>query len=360
MIFGIPKELSMFKDIPESRVGLCPMGVKELTLLGATVYIESNAGERAGFSDAEYEAAGAAVVYSKEETYRRADIVLKVRLPQPEEYLHLREGQAVLGFIHLATAPKEFIRIVKEKQVTLIGYESIRKSGGKMPIVVPMSELAGKLAVQIAGRLLESDGHGRGILLGGIPGIPPANVLILGAGTLGSNAAVCFAAMGANVHILDIDRDRLEALPAYTSGMKITPLFSSRLTIEKLIRTADVFIGAVSMDRMPPPFPVTKEMVASMTPGSVILDFSIDEGGCVETARISPGGKFIYSVDNIVHFCMPNATTLVARTASQALTMALIPYLTFIAGVGLDQAVHSVQDLDNSIYAENGSIRRGG
>lgn len=358
MIFGIPKELSQFRDIPESRVGLCPPGVKELALLGARVYVESKAGEKAGFPDAEYEAAGGTVVYSKEEIYKRADIVLKVRIPQPEEYSLIKDKQTIMGFLHLVTAPAEFIRTAEQKKITLIGYEGIRKDDNRLPILIPMSEMAGKLAVQIAGRLLESDGKGRGILLGGIPGIPPAKVVILGAGTLGFNAALSFAAIGANVKILDIDRDKLGALPAYTSGMKITPLFSSRMAIEKLLPSADVLIGAVSIAGGRTPFLVTKEMAASMPPGSVILDFSIDQGGCVETSKISPAGKFIYSVENVIHFCMPNATTLVARTASQVLTMALIPYLKLIAEKGFDQAVHGVSDLWNGIYCEKGVINR--
>lgn len=358
MIFGIPKELSQFRDIPESRVGLCPPGVKELALLGARVYVESRAGEKAGFSDAEYEAAGGTIVYSKEEIYGRSDIVLKVRIPQPEEYSLIKDHQAVMGFIHMVTAPDEFIRTAGQKKITVIGYEEIRKEDNRLPILIPMSEVAGKLAVQIAGRLLESDGKGRGILLGGIPGIPPAKVVILGAGTLGFNAAVSFAAIGANVKILDIDRDRLEALPAYTSGMKITTLFSNRMTIEKLLPSTDVLIGAVSISGGRTPFLVTKEMVASMPPGAVILDFSIDQGGCVETAKISPAGKFIYSIENVIHFCMPNATTLVARTASQVLTMALIPYLKIIAELGFEQAVHGIPDLRNGICCEQGFLKR--
>jgi alanine dehydrogenase len=356
MIFGIPKELSQFKDIPECRVGLSPMGVKELVVAGSQVYIESKAGELAGFTDANYEKAGGMIVYSKEEAYRRADIVLKVRSPQPEEYSFIKDGQIILGFMHLVTAPKEFIQTVKDKQVTLIGYEIIQKEDGRLPIVIPMSEMAGKLAVQIAARLLESGHNGRGILLGGIPGIPPAEVVIIGAGTLGANAAKSFAGIGANVYILDVDRDKLDELASQTQNMKITTMFAIRHNLEKLVKFADVLIGAVSVTRKKSPILVTREMVESMRRGAVIMDFSIDQGGCVETSKISPSGKFVYSVNDVIHFCMPNATTLVARTATHALTSGASPYLRIITELGFERALRGNRDLARGIYAEKGEI----
>jgi len=358
MIFGITNELSPFKDIPESRVSLSPMGVHELVLAGAQVYIENKAGEKAGFLDAEYEEAGGTIVYSKEEVYQRSDILLKVRCPQPEEYRWLKEGQTIMGFIHLFTSPKEFPQMIEEKGITIIGYEIIQKNDGRFPIITPMSEIAGKLAVQIAGRLLESPGMGRGILLGGIPGVPPAAVVILGSGTLGNNAAISFAGVGANVYVLDIDRDKLEMLPAYTSGMKITTLFSTRQNIEKMVRIADVVIGAAAVPRKRTPILVTGEMVSGMKQGSVIIDFSIDQGGCIETAKISPEGDFIYSVDNVIHFCMPNTTTIVARTATHALTSVILPYLNLILELGIERAINEVPGLIRGIYAEKGKIRK--
>ena len=203
MIFGVPKELSEYKDTLEKRVGLSPMGAQELIHYGATIYVESKAGEGSGFTDENYMKAGATIVFSKEEAYRRADIVLKVRRPQPDEYSFINDGAVILGFMHLITSPKEFIDIVKEKKITLIGYEIIQRDDGTLPLVIPMSEIAGKLAVQIAGRLLESREGGRGILLGGISGIPSAEVVIIGGGALGRNAARSFAGIGANVYVLD-------------------------------------------------------------------------------------------------------------------------------------------------------------
>jgi alanine dehydrogenase len=358
MIFGIPKELSESKEIPEMRVGLSPMGARELIHYGAQVYVESKAGEGAGFTDENYINAGATVVYSKEEAYRRADIVLKVRRPQPEEYSFINEGQVISGFMHLITSPKEFINIVKEKKITLIGYEITQKEDGTFPIVIPMSEIAGKLAVQIAGRLLESREGGRGILLGGIAGIPPAEVVILGGGTLGRNAARTFAGIGANVYVLDLDREKLERISYHTTGMKITTMFSTQHNIEKLVKFADVIIGAVMIPRKRTPILITKGMVKTMQWGSVIIDFSIDEGGFSETSKIAPYGKFIYTVDNVIHFCMPNATTLVARTASHTLTAGAIPYLRIINELGIERALHENKALARGIYAQKGKIRK--
>ena len=358
MIFGVPRELAPFKNIPEFRVGLSPMGVYELSQYGAKFYIETNAGEKAGFSDTDYEKAGGTIVFSKEEAYRRADVVLKVRRPQQEEYSFIKEGQVIMGFIHLITALKEFIKIVQDKKVTLVGYEIVQKDDGRLPIVKPMSQMAGKLSVQLAARLLESPGGGRGILLSGIPGIPSAEVVILGAGTLGCNAAKSFAGIGANVYVLDIDRDKLNDIALHTAGMKVTTMFATKHNIEKLVKFADVVIGAVLLPGKRSPVLVTKEMVETMRKGAVIIDFSIDQGGCFETSKISPSGKFIYRIDDVIHFCMPNATTLVARTATHTLTSSAFPYLKLIAKSGFERVLSENKDLQRGIYAEKGNIRK--
>lgn len=358
MIFGVPKELPPFKGTPEYRVGLSPMGVNELMSYDIKVYVESKAGEMAGFSDLDYERAGATVVYTKEEAYRRADVVLKVRRPQQEEYDCIKEGQTIMGFIHLVTARKDFITIVKEKKITLIGYEIMQKDDGRLPVVIPMSEIAGKLSVQIAGRLLESPDGGRGILLGGIPGIPPAEVMILGAGALGCNAARSFAGIGANVHVLDIERDRLDYLACHTAGMKVTTMFATKHNISMLIPYADVIICAVLVPGKRSPILITREMVKKMRGGSVIIDFSIDQGGCSETSKISPSGKFIYTIEGVRHFCMPNATTLVARTATHTITSSTYPYLKIMCELGLNQALKQNSVLKSGMYAENGLIRK--
>jgi alanine dehydrogenase len=358
MIFGIPKELPPFKQTPEYRVGFSPMGVYELKRYGAQFYVETKAGAGAGFSDADYEKSGGIIVYSKEEAYRRADVVLKVRRPQQEEYSFIKDEQTIMGFMHLVTARKDFIDIVKKKKITLVGYEIIQRENGELPVVVPMSEMAGKLSVQIAGRLLESPEGGRGILLGGIPGIPPAEIVILGAGTLGCNAAQAFSGIGASVYVLDIEREKLDDIACKTAGSKVTTMFATRHNIEKLVKFADVVIGAVLVPGKRTPTLVTKDMVHTMRKGSVIIDFSIDQGGCIETSKIAPSGKFIYSVNDVIHFCMPNATTLVARTATHTITSSIFPYLQKLLTSGLDKALQENHDLNHGIYAEKGVIRK--
>ncbi len=358
MIIGIPKELPPMKNTPEMRVGLSPMGVKELVSLGLTAYVESKAGEGSGFSDEEYIGAGASIVYSKEEAYQRADIVLKVRRPQPEEYELIRESQTLMGYFHLVTAPQKFLETVESKQVTILGYEIIQKDDGRLPLVIPMSEIAGKLSVQIAGRLLESHVGGKGILLGGVPGIPPGEVVILGAGTLGYNAAMTFAGIGATVYVLDNDRDKLDHLARHSAGLRITTLFATQYNLEKLVRFADVVVGAVLVPGRRSPVLITEKMIETMQHGSVFIDFSIDQGGCSETSCVSPCGEFIYTVHGVIHFCMPNGTTLVARTASHTITASILPYLKIIARSGLEAALQENPEMNRGIYVNKGEIKR--
>jgi len=357
MNFGIPREIPPFKDTPECRVGFSPMAAKELMLYGAKFYVETKAGEGAGFTDEDYENAGATIVYSKEEAYRRADVVLKVRRPQQAEYEFIKEGQTIMGFIHMVTARKEFFNIITKKKLTLIGYEIVQKANGRLPVVIPMSEMAGKLSVQIAGRLLESPSGGRGILLGGIAGIPPAEVAILGAGTLGCHAAKAFSQLGANVYLLDVIRDKLDDIVSQAPGSRITTMFSTKHNIEKLLLFADVVICAVLEPGRRSPILITEEMVKSMRPGAVLLDFSIDQGGCSETSKISPSGKFIYTMHGVIHFCMPNATTLVARTATHTISSGIYPFLKIITEQGIEKTLASNIALRNGMYAEKGVIK---
>ena len=358
MIFGVPKELPPFKDTPEYRVGLSPMGVEELVLLGAQFYVETNAGQGAGFSDDDYTRAGATIVYTKEEAYRRADVVLKVRRPQECEYQFFKDKQIIMGFMHLVTARKDFLEFIKTKKVTLLGYEIVQRNDGYLPIVAPMSRMAGKLSVQLAARLLESQSGGRGILLGGIPGIPPAEVVILGAGTLGCNAAKSFCGVGANVYVLDIDREKLEDIAVQSEQSRITTMFATKYNLSKLVKFADVLVGAILVPGKKAPILVSADMVKTMRRGSVIIDFAIDQGGCVETAKVAPLGKFIYTVDDVVHFCMPNATTLVARTATHAITSSIYPYLKMMTEIGFEKTIKNREELSKGIYSENGEIRQ--
>ncbi|MDI6839867.1 MAG: alanine dehydrogenase [bacterium] len=369
MIIGVPKELPIFKDIPEYRVGLSPMGVRELIELGTTVYVESGAGSGVGFTDVDYETVGAKIVYSKDEVYKRAEIIVKVREPQELEYKIISEGshtgrmtcgdegKVIMGFFNLVAAPKALIDVLINKKTTIIGYEIIQKDDGKLPVLIPMSEIAGKLAPQIAGRLLESSSGGRGILLGGIPGVPPAEVVIFGGGTLGCNAAKSLAGLGANVYVMDISRDKLEDIACHMEH-KVTTLFATKYNIEKLVKFANVLIGAVFVVGERTPILVSKDMVKSMKKGAVIIDFDIDQGGCVETAKLAPAGKFVYTVEGVIHFCMPNTPTLVARTSTHALTGAILPYLKNIVKFGIDKALKEDSALNRGVYIYKGSIKK--
>ncbi|GBC81345.1 Alanine dehydrogenase [bacterium HR10] len=355
MIIGIPKERPALKGIEEKRVSLSPAGVREVTAWGAEVVVTSGAGVGAGFTDEEYRAAGARIVYSNEEAIRRADLVLKVQRPTPEEWTFFQERSALMAFLHLAVAPKEFLRALVERRLTAIGFEIVQEPDGALPILRSSSEIAGKMAVQIAGRLLESTSGGRGILLGGIPGIPPADVVILGGGTLGYYAARSFLGIGASVYILDKDMKRLMELDRLFEGRVVTALATAS-NIEKFVAFADVLIGAVLVPGQRAPILVTKEMVQRMRPGSLIMDFSIDQGGCVETSTLTPSEEFLFTSYGVTHFCAPNVPAMVARTSTHALTNAVLPYLREIVHHGLLGALKRDAALRRGLYAFNGSL----
>jgi alanine dehydrogenase len=292
MILGIPKEQPVLKGVEEKRVSLSPAGVRELVDLGAGVFVTSGAGVGAGFTDEEYRSAGARVAYTNEEVIRRAAVVVKVLKPDREELSLLDDGAMLMAFLNLAVAPKEFIRMLLEKKITAVGYEVVQEDDGALPILRGSSEIAGKMAVQIAGRLLESTSGGRGILLGGIPGIPPADVVILGGGTIGYYAARSFRGVGASVYILDRDPKRLMELDELFQGKVVTAL-ATKSNLEKYVAFADVLIGAVLVPGQRAPLLVTKEMVQRMAPGSIIIDFAINQGGCVETSTLAPNQDFL-------------------------------------------------------------------
>lgn len=355
MIIGIPKERSVLKGIEEKRVSLSPAGVREVTAWGADVVVTSGAGVGAGFTDEEYRAAGARIVYSNEEAIRRADLVLKVQRPIPEEWAFFQERSALMAFLHLAVAPKEFLRALVEKRLTAIGFEIVQEPDGALPILRSSSEIAGKMAVQIAGRLLESTSGGRGILLGGIPGIPPADVVILGGGTLGYYAARSFLGIGASVYILDKDMKRLMELDRLFEGRVVTALATAS-NIEKFVAFADVLIGAVLVPGQRAPILVTTEMVQRMRPGSLIMDFSIDQGGCVETSTLTPSEEFLFTSYGVTHFCAPNVPAMVARTSTHALTNAALPYLREIVHHGLLGALKRDAALRRGLYAFDGFL----
>ena len=352
MNIGIPKER---RDL-ERRVGLTPHGVELLTRAGHTCYVENEAGLGAGFTDYHYERAGGRIVYSGEEVYGRADLVLKAVRPTDEEMDWLLEGQTIAGFLHLAAARRRKVEMLLEKRITAIAYETIEEDDGTLPVLHTMSEVAGRMAPQLAATYLQSDHGGRGVLLSGVPGIPSARVAILGAGVLGSNAARAFLGLGASVVVLDHSLDRLRHIDHQFNG-RISTMVSYPFNIARVARFVEVLIGAILTPGAKAPTIVTREMVRSMKKGAVILDFSIDQGGCVETSRLTTLRDPTFIEEGVVHFCVPNVPGAVPRTATHAFNNAVWPCMRRIAEVGLKQAVEELPALARGIATRNGEIK---
>jgi alanine dehydrogenase len=351
MDIGIPKER---RDL-EMRVGLTPYGVRLLTAAGHVCYVEQGAGEGAGFSDHDYQRANGRIVYSSEEAHVRADMVLKVTRPTREELVWLREGQIVCGFLHLAAARKETVETLVDRRVTAIAYETIQQDDGHLPVLKPMSEVAGRMAPQIAATCLQSNMGGRGVLLSGVPGVPPARVAILGAGVLGINAARAFYGLGANVLVLDRDLDRLYQIDDMFQG-HVSTMVAYSFNVARVARFVEVLIGAVLVPGGRAPVVVTRAMVRTMKKGAAILDFSIDQGGCVETSRPTTLRDPVFVEEDVVHFCVPNAPGVLPRTSTHAFNNVAWPYIRRIAAVGLNQAVGEMPALARGIATRDGKI----
>jgi alanine dehydrogenase len=355
MILGIPKEGEVLKGFHERRVGLSPAGVQELVTLGAEVIVAADAGGGAGFRNDDYRSAGARIVYSNEEVIRRSDVTVQVGRPSKQDRAFFNPGSLLLSFLHLGAPIPELVQVLVDKRMTAIGYEIVQLENGSLPILRVSSEIAGKMAVQLAGRLLENTLGGRGVLLGGIPGIPPADVIILGGGTVGYHAARSFVGMGATVYVLDSDLERLRRLDELFQGRVVTAL-ANRANVEKHVAFADVLITCVLIPGQVSPVLVTKRMVETMNPGSVIIDFSIDQGGCVETSKLAPSQEFLFTSHGIVHFCAPNVPAMVARTSSHALTNALLPFLREIVQSGVAGALKRSRPLRRGLYTLDGIV----
>ncbi len=351
MNFGIPKER---RDL-EMRVGLTPYGVGLLTRAGHACYVEQGAGAGSGFSDYDYERAGAQIVFATEEAYRRADVVLKAVRPIQEELEWLREGQVLCGFLHLAAARKETVRALLEKQITTVAYETIQEDDGSLPVLRTMSEVAGRMAPQLAATFLQSNYGGRGVLLSGVPGIPAARVAVLGAGVLGLNAARAFHGMGADVFVLDRSLEKLYQVDEMFQG-RIATMVAYPFNIARVARFVEVLVTAVLVPGARAPVLVTREMVRSMKRGAVILDFSIDQGGCVETSRLTTLRDPVFVAEGVVHFCVPNVPGILPRTSTHAFNNAAWPYIRRISEVGLDQAVEEMSGLARGIGTRGGEI----
>ncbi|NOX38260.1 MAG: alanine dehydrogenase [Calditrichaeota bacterium] len=355
MNFGVPKEVRPF----EFRVGMTPAAADAVIRAGHQVYIEKGAGDGAGFHDQDYLDVGAHIVYSAHEAYGRADVVVKVSRPTEDEYRYFIKGQTIMSFLNLSVASPDLLEALKANQITAIAYETIQSDNGTLPVLLPTSEVAGRMAPIIAGRLMESLAGGRGILLSGIPGIPPAQVVILGAGVLGTNAARAFHNIGAEVTVLDKNMNALQRIDNMFNG-KVSTMLANPFNIAKAVSFADVLVGAVAIPGQRAPILVNREMVKSMRKRAVIIDFSIDNGGCVETSRPTNLKYPSFIEEGIIHYCAPNVPALVARTASYALSNALLPFLLHIGQQGIPEALKTSPDLARGVNLLKGKLAHPG
>jgi alanine dehydrogenase len=335
MIIGVPREV---KD-HESRVGLVPYGVSALVEAGHEVVVQTRAGALSSITDEEYLEAGARIAPTAAEVWRGAEIVVKVKEPQPSEYGFFRENLTLFTYLHLAPEPELTSKLLEAK-VTGIAYETIQEPDGSLPCLIPMSEVAGRMAAQVGAQYLEAPNGGRGLLLAGIPGVAPANVVVLGGGVVGHNAAKIAHGLGANVTIIDRNLNRLRELDDIYSG-SITTLASNAWTISESLRAADLVIGAVLIPGASAPKLVSRKMLANMKRGAVMVDVAIDQGGCFETSHATTHTDPVYYVDNVLHYCVSNMPAAVPHTSTYGLTNATFPFLLQLASKGAKEAVRS-------------------
>jgi alanine dehydrogenase len=332
MIIGVPKEIKT----NENRIALVPGGAEALVQAGHTVYVERGGGEGSGFPDSAYEAAGAEILDSADEVWRRADMIMKVKEPIAVEYPRMRKDQVIFTYFHFA-ASEDLTRAVMDSGCIAIAYETVQLPTGELPLLTPMSEVAGRMSVLEGAKYLEKFFGGRGMLLGGVPGVLPAHVVILGGGIVGSNAALMAAGLGANVVIMDVSLNRLRYL-ADVMPANVTTLYSNRYNILEQIRQADLVVGAVLLPGAKAPNLVRREDLKEMKPGAVIVDVAVDQGGCVETIRPTTHADPIYVVDDVIHYGVANMPGAVSRTSTLALTNATFPYAMTLANKGWTQA----------------------
>ncbi|MCB0213610.1 MAG: alanine dehydrogenase [Anaerolineae bacterium] len=349
MIVGIPKEI---KD-NEYRVSMTPTGVHQLVSQGHTVLVESGAGDGSRFPDKHYAKAGATLV-SADEAWNRANLVVKVKEPLPAEYPYLRPDLVLFTYLHLA-ADEHLTRAMMESGVTGIAYETVELPNGTLPLLTPMSEVAGRMSIQIGAHYLERHEGGRGKLLGGIPGVRPANVIILGGGVVGTHAAQIALGMGAHVTLMDINLDRLRTLSETLHG-NFTTWFSNPIDVGRGVRRADLVIGAVLVKGAKAPQLVTREMVSKMKPGSVVIDVAVDQGGCIETSHPTTHSDPTFTVDGVLHYCVANMPGAVPRTSTYGLANATLPYVLQLANRGFAAAVAQNQTLALGVNLYNGKI----
>jgi alanine dehydrogenase len=350
MRIGVPKEVKS----DEYRIALMPVGAEALTKAGHQVTVETQAGVASGFTDEDYRAAGATIVATHAQAITEADLVIKVKEPQPQEIALFRPGQIVFTYFHFA-ASKELTQACLESEIVAIAYETIRDKQGRLPCLTPMSEIAGKMSIQEGAKYLEKPMMGRGILLGGVPGVAPANVMVLGAGVVGTNAAKVAAGLGASVALMDTNLDRLRYL-ADVMPANVQTIFSDAHTVRAHLRSADLVVGAVLIPGAKAPRLVSRADLKLMRPGSVIVDVAIDQGGCIETSRPTTHQQPTFVVEGVVHYCVTNMPGAVGRTSTIALCNATLPYAMKIAGMGYEKAAAQDAGFGEGITLVSGRI----
>lgn len=350
MIVGILKEIK----IEENRVSMTPAGVEVMKQNNHVILVEKNAGIGSGFEDAAYEKAGAEIVDTPKEIFQRSDMVMHVKEPQPSEYDLIRKDQVIFTYLHLAAAEKLTHALVKSNSIN-IAYETIQKTDGSLPLLTPMSEVAGRMAIQQGAKYLEMSQGGHGVLLGGVPGVDPGNVVIIGGGIVGINAAKMACGLGARVYILDMNLDRLRYLSDVMPANCFL-LMSSPATIRDLIKKADVVVGAVLIPGAKAPKLVTRDMLKTMKIGSVLVDVAIDQGGCFETSKPTTHNDPVYVVDDVIHYCVANMPGAVAKTSTMALTNATLPYALDIANKGWKKSMKENPEIKAGANVVKGKI----
>ncbi|MDO6544663.1 alanine dehydrogenase [Photobacterium sanguinicancri] len=350
MIIGVPKEIK----VHEYRVGMVPASVSEAVAHGHKVYVETLAGSGIGFSDQDYIDAGAQILPTATDVFAEAEMIVKVKEPQAVERAMLREGQILFTYLHLAPDPEQTIDLVNSKAVC-IAYETVTDNQGRLPLLAPMSEVAGRMSIQAGAFALEKSKGGRGMLLGGVPGVEPAKVVIIGGGVVGANAAQMAVGLRANVVVLDRNIDVLRHLDAQFGG-DVQCVYSTKDAIEKHVLEADLVIGGVLVAGAAAPKLVTAEMIKAMKPGAAIVDVAIDQGGCVETSHATTHSDPTYIVDDVVHYCVANMPGAVARTSTFALNNVTLPYILQLADKGYKQALQDDKHLLNGLNVYRGQI----
>ncbi|PWL40213.1 alanine dehydrogenase [Flagellimonas aquimarina] len=350
MIVGVPKEIKN----NESRVGMTPAGVFELIKNDHTVYVQSGAGEKSGFFNQDYQQAGATILDTIGQVYALSDMIVKVKEPIAEEYDLIQKGQIVFTYFHFASSEALTKAMIASKSIC-IAYETVEDKEGTLPLLTPMSEVAGRMAIQQGAKYLEKPAKGRGVLLGGVPGVAPGRVLVLGAGTVGIQAAKMAAGLGAHVTILDINMKRLRYVNDVMPSHVVTE-FSSEFNIRKLIKTHDLIVGGVLLKGAKAPNLITRDMLKEMRPGTVIVDVAVDQGGCVETTKATTHEDPVYIIDDVVHYCVANMPGAVPYTSTVALTNVTLPYVLKLANMGWRSACNLDKSLAKGLNIVDGEV----